>query len=83
MLTADVLKISSLVRDKDIDIKEKMIDFGPVSVEDSATYILNISNLGINELKISDIRSIKNFVKLNLPIPATATASNRFDIFFN
>jgi hypothetical protein len=71
VLTADVLKISSLVRDKDIDIKENMIDFGPVSVEDSATYSLTISNLGINELKISDIRSIKNLTTVNVPIPVS------------
>jgi hypothetical protein len=71
ILIADVLKISSLVRDKNIDFLEDMIDFGQVSVEDSVTYIFKISNLGINQLNISDIRTTKKLVRANIPIPTS------------
>ncbi len=69
LLAADVLKISSLVREKDIEIDENMIDFGPVSVEDSAVYILNISNLGIDELQILNFNSIRGLVTTDIPSP--------------
>ncbi|HID38356.1 MAG TPA: T9SS type A sorting domain-containing protein, partial [Calditrichaeota bacterium] len=70
-LVADVLKISALVRDKDIDIQEERIDFGAISVEDTAEYSLEISNTGIHPLKISSIHSLKGLVNTNYILPVS------------
>jgi len=52
---ADVLKISALVKDRDIHIAEQIIDFGTIAQEDTAVYKLTISNLGIEPLSITKI----------------------------
>ncbi len=71
ILTADVLKITPLVRDKSLEINEKYIDFGPVSVEDSAQYILKITNTGIHELQVSNLISARQLVSSAEPLPFT------------
>jgi hypothetical protein len=57
ILYADVLKISALVRDRDLYIAEQRIDFGEVSQEDTVSYYITIGNRGIDELHIFDITS--------------------------
>ena len=68
-LTADVLKITPLVRERDIEIKEGIIDFGQVSVEDTINYFLKISNTGIHDLQISTLHSLKQLVSVKHTIP--------------
>ncbi|RMH60902.1 MAG: T9SS C-terminal target domain-containing protein [Calditrichaeota bacterium] len=67
-LAADVLKISALVREKDIDIQEERIDFGAVSIEDTAEYALNIFNQGIQSLQVTNVRSLEGLVETDLTL---------------
>jgi len=69
LLAADVLKISALVRERDIDIQEGIIDFGAASVEDTIRYPLKISNTGIQYLEISAIFSQLQRVSVNQTFP--------------
>jgi len=77
LLLADVLKITALVRERDIDIAQGMIDFGQVSVEDSVNYELEVFNTGINDLEITSIHSLKDLVTINgstqVIVPAMAS----------
>ncbi|KAA3620153.1 MAG: T9SS C-terminal target domain-containing protein [Calditrichaeota bacterium] len=70
-LVADVLKITPLVRGRDIEIKKSVIELGAVSVEDSLHYVLEISNTGIDELQISELRTFKDLIFIDFPVPFT------------
>jgi hypothetical protein len=69
VMVADVLKISALVREKDIRIEEEILDFGAVSVADTAKYFLEISNDGIDELLVTNLRSVNQLVTTDKTFP--------------
>jgi hypothetical protein len=68
-LVADVLKVTPLVREQDIEINEDLIDFGQVSVEDTVNYMLEISNRGIYDLEVTGLRSFQQLVIVNYATP--------------
>lgn len=68
-LSADVLKITPIVRERDLDIKEKVIDFGAVSEEDTAHYMLSVTNRGILDLHILSLKSKRNLFEVNYTVP--------------
>ncbi len=80
ILSADVLKITPLVRDKNLNIDEAFIDFGPVSEEDSALYMMHITNTGIHELHISAIISVRQKVSVPYVFPAVIPPMSAVDI---
>jgi len=80
LLVADVLKITALVRERDIDIAQGMIDFGQVSVEDSVNYELEVFNTGINDLEITSIHSLKDLVTINSSTPLIVPAMGSVQI---
>ena len=55
ILVADVVRFSALVRERDINISNDLLDFGSISAGDTAEAILSIQNLGLNDLTISAI----------------------------
>jgi len=69
IVAADVMKLSALVRERDIELKDGIVDFGRVSVEDTATFSLDISNAGIKELHISGLGSKRNLVFTDQTVP--------------
>ena len=71
IFAADVLKITPLVRERRLEITEGIIDFGPVSVEDTARYNLELFNNGIHDLDVTSIQSLKNMVIVHHTIPFT------------
>ncbi|MCF7832991.1 MAG: T9SS type A sorting domain-containing protein [Candidatus Marinimicrobia bacterium] len=52
-LGIDVVRITPLIADKNFIMETDMINFGEVSVKDTATFYLTLSNLGKEELTIS------------------------------
>ncbi len=54
-LAADVLKISALVRERQMVIDAARVDFGPVSLGDTVRYDLTLRNAGIEALSVSNI----------------------------
>ena len=67
--SADVLKISSLVKEREISVLPKIIEFGSFSADDSASMFIYIENKGINELNISQIFSSNAHVFADEPLP--------------
>ncbi len=67
--SADVIKISSLVREREISVLPKIIEFGSFSTDDSASAVLTIENKGISELTISGISSTSSHVIFNETLP--------------
>ncbi len=78
-LVADVIRFSALVRNRDINIINAVLDFGPISVGDTASRNLEIQNLGINDLTISSITnespaiSVASSFPLQIPGMSTET----------
>ena len=56
--SADVVKLTSMVREKEISVQPEIIEFGSFSSDDSASAVLTIENKGINELTVSEISSV-------------------------
>ncbi|MCB9508927.1 MAG: T9SS type A sorting domain-containing protein [Deferribacteres bacterium] len=69
ILAADVVKVSALVRSRDINIKEAMINFGAVSVEDTVRYNLEIANVGYEDLHVSRFSAMNKQVLFEHPVP--------------
>jgi hypothetical protein len=69
VLSADVLKISALVRARDLFVHDEIINFQEVSQEDTSEYILQLFNRGIKELNISGIESVINLFQSQLNCP--------------
>ena len=63
---ADVLKLSALVRDRQIVLNNASIDFGEVSETDTARFALQVQNRGISSLTVSGVES-----KAHLAFPLT------------
>jgi len=80
VVSADVLKISALVRDKDIHTDVDIINIGEVSVMDTVIYDLNISNHGINDLHIFGITSNRKEINTDINFPLTIPAMSRLSI---
>ena len=80
VLSADVLKITPLVRDKELKISEDIINFGTISQNDSALYLLHIINTGIHELHISALTFTLQQVSALSTLPVTVPAMSSVDI---
>jgi hypothetical protein len=69
-ISADVLKISAIVREREISLVDEVINLGEVVYNDTITYKLKIANTGISELNITEIESKKGYLlpQKNLPV---------------
>lgn len=68
-VSADVLKLSALVKERSIYVKQKNVQLGPVSEEDTARYSLRVENRGIRELTISQILWNSKSLMLGVSLP--------------
>lgn len=84
-ITSDVIKISALIRNKYLNIPQKIIEFDPVAEEDTAEFKLIFENLGIDTLKISDMTSKENkiFFAGTFPIIIPGMQSDTVKIMFH
>ncbi len=82
--STDVIKISSMVREKEISVLPKIIEFGSFSADDSSSAVLTIENKGINVLTISGISSASSHVIFNetLPIKISGMESRTIQLKF-
>ncbi|HTY37390.1 MAG TPA: T9SS type A sorting domain-containing protein [Bacteroidota bacterium] len=71
VLAADVLKISALVRDRQIVVNASSINFGDVSELDTAKVTFQIENHGTQPLTITSIRAMKSSVSAVNAFPLT------------
>ncbi|MFO7524286.1 MAG: hypothetical protein R6W68_02425, partial [Ignavibacteriaceae bacterium] len=79
-LSADVLKISAYVRDRQLFTSSQFLDLGEISIEDSAYFHLEISNAGIYDLSIENIFSVEGNILFNTPLPMNLPGMSKFDL---
>ncbi len=80
VLCADVAKFSSLVREKDLHVVTRVLDFGAVPEEDSASMDLRLKNLGYGELTVSDISSLHDDITIGVSFPIIISGMGSVDI---
>jgi hypothetical protein len=68
-LSADVLKLSALVRDRELYIQDGQLNFGVISEADTTAKELKLQNRGINPITIAEIYSKNNFVTTDQLFP--------------
>ena len=81
----DVLKISALVKDKELNVAETNIDLNEITVNDTIIYSLTISNYGISALKIFSLSSLGNSIisKYSYPIEIPKMSSVEVELQFH
>jgi hypothetical protein len=80
VLTADVLKISAYVRDRQLFASKQFFDLGEVSEEDSVYFELEIGNAGILDLDIGNIYSVDGNINVSSSLPITITGMSSQNI---
>ncbi|MFZ1520321.1 MAG: T9SS type A sorting domain-containing protein [Ignavibacteriaceae bacterium] len=83
-LSADVLKLSTYVRDIELTTNTNFIDLGEVSIEDSVYFSIELSNTGINTLSIQNIYSVLGniTVSANLPLNIAGMSTQQIPLTF-
>ena len=66
---ADVLKITAMVRDRDLQIDRQLIDFGEVSWGDTAVAALKLKNIGRQLLTINKIETKTEHLVIGASLP--------------
>lgn len=84
-IVADVIKISALVRDRDLHATPNFVDLGPVSEEDTASFQIVITNRGVGELTVQGISSTQQtlWTSSQFPVIISGMASHSFPIRFH
>lgn len=80
----DVLKISALVKAKEIAVNKTVIDLNEIAINDTVIYPITISNYGTNTLKLFGIGTKGNSLisKFSYPIEIQRMSSAKFDLEF-
>ena len=68
-ITTDVIKISALVRDKQLFVPQEIVEFGEIPEEDTAKTSLILKNLGTEDLKITGISAPNEAITFNVSLP--------------
>lgn len=71
VIAFDALKITPLVRDKDIFIRADFSELGDIIVEKETNYILEVQNRGTDPLQITNIKSTGDQTSVNISMPLT------------
>ena len=84
-IAADAVKFSAYVRDYDLYIGQETIDFGDVSMDDTLTQQLWLTNYGSNDLIIDRIYTLfdKIWIPVDFPVSITAMKSQSIPIMFS
>jgi hypothetical protein len=77
-VAADVVRCTPLVREKELVLSTEFLDFGSVSIDDTATAVLGITNVGVQPLTIQGVSTLQSSVTVAttfpLQIPAMGSA---------
>ena len=68
-VAADAIKLSAIVKDRWIYIRDRSVQIGPVSVEDTAYHSLKVENHGVKDLTVSEISVNKKSLGVGLSLP--------------
>lgn len=80
VVAADVAKFSALVREKDLKVDANLINLGEVSLDDTVSFNLKVTNCGLQNLTISDITSTKNTIITQINFPVVIPGMNSINL---
>lgn len=83
-IVADVVRVTPLVKDYDLQSLQDELKLGEVSIDDTSRVELRLTNNGIREVEISNIRSSNGYIFYNntLPVKIGPMASKEFQLNF-
>ena len=77
-VAADVVRCTPLVREKELVLSTEFLDFGSVGIDDTATAVLNVQNVGVQPLTIHGVSTSQPSVTVvgtfPLLVPAMGSA---------
>ncbi|MDQ7818126.1 MAG: T9SS type A sorting domain-containing protein [Melioribacteraceae bacterium] len=71
LLSADVVKVTPLVRQKWLTTSSGLVNLGEVIKEDTTKFSIELSNRGIEGLNVRNISSRNNFISSSINLPFT------------
>ena len=80
VLSADILRLSAYVRDRQLLTSKQFFDLGEVSIEDSINFNVEVSNAGIYDLTIDNLYSIEGNILVNAQLPLQITGMSNYEI---
>lgn len=80
VLSADILKISGYVRDRELITGTDFIDLGEVSIEDSIHFNIELSNSGIYDLTIDNLYFVDGNIIVNIQLPFNIPGMSNYEI---
>lgn len=80
VLSADILKVSAYVRDRQLITSKQFFDLGEVSIEDSINFNVEVSNAGIYNLTIDNFYSVEGNILVNAQLPLQITGMSNYEI---
>ena len=80
VLAADVLKISPLIRDRELSVSNEFINFGEIAEGDSASQVLTLTNRGTSDLAVSGFSSQSGMVSIPVSLPLRIARMNRVEL---
>ncbi len=83
-LTADVIKLTAYIRDRQLVTSQEFIDAGETSIEDTLQFNLQLSNIGISDLSVDEVYSIGGSIEsiTALPIVISSMSKNNLTLRF-
>jgi hypothetical protein len=80
VISADILKVSAYVRDRQLLTSKQFFDLGEVSIEDSINFNVEVSNAGIYDLTIDNLYSVEGNILVNAQLPLQITGMSNYEI---
>jgi hypothetical protein len=80
IFSADALKLSAYVRDRQLVTNKNFINIGEISVEDTAYFNLEISNTGNADLTVTNIFAKGKNVFINSAFPIVISSFSKLDL---
>jgi len=79
-VVTDVVKISAMIRDKDLRISSNILNFGEVGLEQPTSRTIELENRGIQDLSIHNITSRYGNFDIDLTTPLLIEGMGKIDL---
>ncbi|HEX9251457.1 MAG TPA: T9SS type A sorting domain-containing protein [Ignavibacteriaceae bacterium] len=79
-LAMDVIKLTAYIRDKQLVADQEFVDAGETSIDDTLQFTIELSNIGIDELTVSDIFSTNGNIEPITTLPMIITGMDKIDL---
>ena len=79
-LYSDVIKLTGYVRDRQLITNKEFVDAGEISIEDTLLFSIELSNIGINDLTISEVYSTSGNIESLTTLPITISGMSKIEL---